>query len=79
MFMNLNHQIGRGLFRRSCHGVLDVPPVRLAQGNDVLLLSQLQHKDVLMYLVAAKSFCSRVPVGNVTVLDDGSQIGRAHV
>lgn len=72
MFMNLNHQIGRGLFRRSCHGVLDVPPVRLAQGNDVLLLSQLQHKDVLMYLVAAKSFCSRVPVGNVTVLDDGS-------
>ena len=36
------------------------------------MLTQLQHKDVLMFLLAIKSFAREVELGRVFVLDDGS-------
>lgn len=72
MFHNLKGQLGRELFNRRCAGVLDTPPVRLDSARPVMVLSQLQHKDVLMYLVAVKTFAAQVPLGAAMVLDDGS-------
>lgn len=72
MFHNLKGQVGRELFNRRCAGVLDTPPVLLDDSHPAMVLSQLQHKDVLMYLVAVKTFAARVPLGAAMVLDDGS-------
>lgn len=72
MFFNLKNKIGRQLFDRNCADVLAIPPARVMTSSDTKVVSQLQHKDVLMYLVAIKSFSARVPVGSVLVLNDGS-------
>lgn len=52
--------------------VLRTSPLPLDSSSPVHVLSQLQHKDVRMYLVAAKSFLSQVPASRITVLNDGS-------
>jgi hypothetical protein len=51
--------------------ILKTPP--LAGSDDgAIVFSQLQHKDVLAYLVAAKSFASSTGYGRFVVLDDGT-------
>lgn len=72
MFFKIKSQVGRELFDRHCRGILTVPPARTLASSGTLVISQLQHKDLLMYLVAIKSFASRVPVGDVLILNDGS-------
>lgn len=72
MFTGLKGQLGRELFNRRCEGVLAAAPARIVPGAEAMVLSQLQHKDVRMYLVALKSFAARVPLGAAMVLDDGS-------
>lgn len=48
------------------------PPVRLDSHSELMLFTQLQHKDVLLALIAFKSFASRVPIGCMRILNDGS-------
>jgi hypothetical protein len=51
--------------------ILKTPP--LAGSDDgAVVFSQLQHKDVLTYLVAAKSFVQSTGYGRFVLLDDGS-------
>jgi hypothetical protein len=51
--------------------ILSTPP--LAGSDDgAIVFSQLQHKDVLAYLVAAKSFAHATGYGRFFLLDDGS-------
>jgi hypothetical protein len=51
--------------------ILKTPPVRC--GDDgALVFSQLQHGDVLQYLVAAKSFAHHTGYGRFALLDDGT-------
>lgn len=52
--------------------VLRTAPVALDSSSPVHVLTQLQHKDVRMFLVAAKSFLLCIPASRVTVLNDGS-------
>ncbi|MEW5943862.1 MAG: hypothetical protein AB1710_08425 [Pseudomonadota bacterium] len=59
-------------FNTLCAGILKTPPVAVDSGSRLAVLSQLQHKDVMMYLTALKSFALRVPVGEICVLNDGS-------
>jgi len=51
--------------------ILKTPPL---SGSDdgAIVFSQLQHKDVLAYLVAAKSFALSTGYGRFILLDDGS-------
>jgi hypothetical protein len=49
--------------------------VRLAKDSAFALLSQVQHKDLLMYLLAVKSFCRRLLPRAIHVLSDGSLTG----
>ncbi|MBI2798814.1 MAG: hypothetical protein HYX63_00780 [Gammaproteobacteria bacterium] len=50
----------------------------LSAGSPLAVLSQLQHKDVPLALLAFKSFAQRVDVGRVFILNDGSLTSADH-
>jgi hypothetical protein len=68
----LKDRYRRFRFGQACRSILATPPCNVAPGSSVALLSQSQHKDVLLALIAIKSFVARVPVEVIYVLDDGS-------
>lgn len=72
MLFSLKDKMRRARFARRVDGLADSPPIRLDGALGLHVLSQLQHKDVLLYLAAIKSFCQQVPVECVHVVDDGS-------
>jgi hypothetical protein len=72
MFYRLKDRVRRIRFAGECKGVLQSAPVTLDPSSSLALLSQLQHKDVLMYLLAVKSFARQIRPGAVYVVDDGS-------
>src|SRR5262245_7177740 len=59
-------------FDAACKGVLRSAPVTLDPASNLAVVSQVQHKDVLMFLLALKSFSLRVKPAAVYVIDDGS-------
>ena len=72
MFYQLKDRVRRRRFASACDGILRAPPVVLDTASRLAVLSQLQHKDVLMYLLAVKSFARHIPPHAVFVVDDGS-------
>ncbi len=72
MFYRHRNQFQRWLFNHQIKGLLDTPPLRPGDPAAPCVLSQLQHKDVLMYLAAVKSFALQLPPAEVHVVDDGS-------
>ena len=72
MFYQLKDRVRRHRFAAACKGVLQVAPVVLDASSKLLLLSQVQHKDVLLLLLAVKSFARQVRLRTVCVLNDGS-------
>lgn len=69
--MGLRRRYFRREFDLLCRAVLRTPPVELDKASDVVVLSQSYHKDLLMYLVAAKSFARYVRPSRFVVVDDG--------
>lgn len=65
----------RRYFRREfdflCRAVLRTPPVELDESSGLVVLSQSYHKDLMMYLVAAKTFARYVRPARFVVVDDG--------
>lgn len=59
------------LFDFSTADVLKTPPVTLQARSGVVVLSQTYHKDLYMYLVAAKTFAHHVGVSGFIIVDDG--------
>jgi hypothetical protein len=72
VFYGLKDRMRRARFSARCGAVLRSPPVALDMSSNVASLSQIQHKDVLLYLLAVKSFARRIGIRAVHVLDDGS-------
>jgi hypothetical protein len=72
MFYKQRDQLYRLMFGLACRGILSTAPVKIDPCSPIALMTQLQHKDVLLALIAFKSFVSRVPVGAFFVLNDGS-------
>jgi hypothetical protein len=72
MFDRLKDKIRRRWFAARCPGILDTPPVTLDAASKATIFTQLQHKDLLLFMLAAKSFIRQVPVCGVAVLNDGS-------
>jgi hypothetical protein len=62
----------RMLFASACRGILQTAPITLDVTSSLIVVSQLQHKDVLMFLLALKSFAKQVRPRAVYVVDDGS-------
>ena len=72
MFYKQKDRLRRSYFSWRVQGLLHTAPLELGDASAPVLLSQLQHKDVLMYLAAVKSFARRLPPSIVHVVDDGS-------
>jgi len=60
MLYELKDRMRRARFAGACSGVLRTAPVALDEAADVVLLSQIQHKDVLMFLLAVKSIARQI-------------------
>ena len=61
----------RGLHDLRCRQILTTAPL-LIRDNGVKILSMVCHRDLIMYLVAAKSFYKKLGFGSFIVIDDGS-------
>ena len=72
MFYRLKDKLRRVRFALETRGILDTPPLVTRPDSMLALLTQLQHKDVQMALIAFKSFAAGVPVGTAFILSDGS-------
>lgn len=72
MFFSLKDRLRRAQFESRVAHLRTTPQVKLDHELGLSVLTQLQHKDVLLYLAAIKSFARHVPVERVHVLDDGS-------
>ncbi|PWB59926.1 MAG: hypothetical protein C3F18_00415 [Nitrosomonadales bacterium] len=72
MFYKQKDWLRRWVFDRQVKAILQSQPLELGDMGSPQVLSQLQHKDVLMYLAAIKSFALHVPPGGVHIVDDGS-------
>lgn len=61
----------RKTFDATCRGVLETPPVDLDERSGVAVLSQTYHPDLIMYLVAAKTFAKHIRPALFVIVDDG--------
>jgi hypothetical protein len=72
MFYRLKEKFHRLRFMMETKGVLATPALVAQPDSGLALLTQLQHKDVRLALIAFKSFAIKVPVGTFYILNDGS-------
>lgn len=68
----LKDRLYRLRFARACQRIYATPPLTPQTDQPVAVLTQLQHKDVLLFLIATKSFARQVPLREVFILNDGS-------
>ena len=72
MFYSIKDKINRFFFQKTCAKILTIAPLKMQKKSDTAVLTLLQHKDVFMFLVAAKSFARQIPIGSVYILNDGT-------
>ncbi len=72
MWEGIRDRFDRWRFDVQVREIFKTPPARLTPGSPAVLLSQLQHKDLRMFLLAVKSFTARVPISHVYVVNDGT-------
>ncbi len=72
MFYKLKDRLRRSHFGRQVQSLLATPAITLGEASAPIVLSQLQHKDLLMYLAAIKSFARQLSPSAVHVVNDGS-------
>jgi hypothetical protein len=65
-------RLRRAQFRYKCRGILDVQPIAFDSSSPAIVFSQLPHKDLIMFLVALRSFVRYAPIKGVHLLNDGS-------
>jgi len=72
MFYGLKDRLRRTKFDYQTHDILNTPPARIVADSPAVILTQMQHKDVRMFLLASKSFMAQVPVAHVNIVSDGT-------
>jgi len=72
MFYGLKDRLKRLNFDFRVRGILKTPPARFVPDSPAVILTQLQHKDVRMFMLAAKSFMLQVPISHVYIVSDGT-------
>jgi hypothetical protein len=72
MFYRLKRYVATGWFNLSIRGIRRTPPVVCDPSSRLVLVSQLCHRDIDMYLLALKSLTRFVPPKRVCILDDSS-------
>lgn len=71
MLYRLRDRLERARFNASARAVLATPPLSFP-ADGVTIVSQLQSKDVIPYLVAAKSFYATLRRGRFVIVSDGT-------
>lgn len=71
MISRIKQKISRAWFNFQCAGIFDTPPVKCDPGSNVVIVSQLHHPDLTMYMLAAKSFARFVKPQSFVIVDDG--------
>lgn len=71
MISGIRKKIGRAWFDFRCSGIFDTPPVKCDPNSDILIVSQLHHPDMTMYMLAMKSFAHFVRPQGFVIVDDG--------
>src|ERR1700753_1913875 len=72
MFFRARRALRRSWFDLNCRSLLRTRPIHTT-ANALPLVSMVCHGEVLMYLLAAKSFCRQLGRNpQVIILDDGS-------
>lgn len=77
MFYSLRRQLNYTWFNYANRAALTTPPLRLAEKGPTVI-TQLCHADIVMYLIAIKTFGAHVRPSAVYILDDGSLNSRDH-
>lgn len=72
MFYRLKDRFHRLYFAQACREVYSTAPLTPKTDQPIALLTQLQHKDVILFLVAVKSLARFVPLREVLILNDGT-------
>lgn len=72
VFFSLKDKLRRACFGVQIRDIAKTAAVTLDSSLRLRVVTQLQHKDVPLYLAAIKSFARQAPVAHVNVLDDGS-------
>lgn len=72
MFYGIKDKLKRFRFDIQVRNILNTPPAKTSASSSAVILSQLQHKDLRMFLLASKSFMAQVPVSHVYILNDGT-------
>lgn len=70
MFFNLKRIINTKLFNYSAREILNLPAVNCGNGGSVVVVSQLCSRDLIMYLVAIKSFTRFISPIKVIIVGD---------
>lgn len=71
MIARIKNKIDRAWFNFRCSGIFDTPPVKCDPGSNVVIVSQLHHPDLAMYMLAAKSFTRFIKPQGFVIVDDG--------
>lgn len=71
MFTSLRIRLPKKWFDLNARPILHTAPIKCDGGRNLVFLSQLHHPDVLMYLVAAKSFARFIQPREFVIVDDG--------
>lgn len=72
MFYKLKDKLNRLNFSFACKKIYGTPPVLAKTDEPIAVLTLLQHKDVLLFLIAIKSFTKQVAIKKVIIINDGT-------
>jgi hypothetical protein len=71
MIDGIKRRINRAWFDFRCSGIYDTPPVKCNPDSNLVIVSQMHHPDMIMYLLAVKSFARFIQPREFLVVDDG--------
>lgn len=72
MFYSLKDKLNRQRFYKACKQIFFTVPVTATTNEPVAVLTQLQHKDVILFLIAIKTFAKQIHLSKVFIINDGS-------
>ena len=71
MISRIRKKIDRVWFNFRCSGIYKTQPVKCDPDSNIMIVSQLHHPDMTMYMLAMKSFTRFVRPRSFVIVDDG--------
>lgn len=71
MLDRIKRKLDRAWFNFRCAGIYRTPPAKCDPASNVLIVSQLHHPDMTMYMLAAKSLSRYIHPQGFVIVDDG--------